>query len=246
MSVSQATTSVRLSCASLRTGRTPALPRAAAPAEILRNDRRSMLTRASLVFDRFGGEEDGLGAVAVVLVQLADQLLPRRRRDVLLVLTHVADLDALDVAPRRAGGRVVDGPLDAERPVADNARQRLGHPIVVLTQPRFVRGRLHAGLQRVDHEADRHAASPRPPATGSKQSRRSPASRTRSRSAVAPLTATSHVSRSAPRPASSAPMVVPAASVMSRRSAPPGMNRRRLPCMCTVTVTREARAARSA
>src|SRR5439155_1635558 len=105
MSVSQATTSVRLSCASLRTGRTPALPRAAAPAEILRNDRRSMLTRASLVFDRFGGEEDGLGAVAIVLVQLADQLLPHRRRDVLLVLTHVADLDALDVAPRSPGGR---------------------------------------------------------------------------------------------------------------------------------------------
>src|SRR5439155_11105933 len=247
MSVSQATTSVRLSCAAPRTGRKPALPRAAAPAEILRNDRRSMLTCASLIFDRFGGEEDGLGAVAVALVQLADQLLPRRRRDVLLVLTHAADLDALDVAPRRPGGRVVDGSLDAERPVADDARQRLGHPIVVLAQPRFVRGRLHAGLQRVDHEADRHAVSPpRPPATGSKQSRRSPASRTRPVSAVAPLTATSHVSRSAPSPASSAPMVVPAASVMSRRSAPPGMNRRRLPCMCTVTVTREARAARAA
>src|SRR5437762_2482961 len=268
MSVSQATTSVRLSCASLRTGRTPALARAAAPAEILRNDRRSMLTRASLVFDRFGGEEDGLGAVAIVLVQLADQLLPHRRRDVLLVLTHVADLNALDVAPRRPGGRVVDRPLDAERPVADDARQRLGHSIVVLAQPLFVRGWLHAGLQRVDHEADRHAISSRlligararlepwwaviegrgsaPPATGSKQSRRSPASRTRPVSTVAPLTATSHVSRSAPRSASSAPMVVPAASVLSRRSAPPGMNRRRLPCMCTVTVTREARAARGA
>src|SRR5262245_48185137 len=98
MSVSQATTSVRLSCAAPRTGRKPAVPNAAAPAESFKNDRRSMLTDASLVFDRFSSEEDGLRAVAVVLVELADQLLPGGRADILLILREVVDLDALDVA----------------------------------------------------------------------------------------------------------------------------------------------------
>src|SRR2546425_850352 len=62
MSVSQATTSVRLSCACERRGRTPAAPIAATPTVPFRNDRRSMR--------------------GLMLALLSGSLLDRLRRDV--------------------------------------------------------------------------------------------------------------------------------------------------------------------
>src|SRR5581483_1917932 len=174
MSVSQATTSVRASCAAVRGGRTTGAASAAPPAVTFKNDRRSMrlVMPASFrsLLDGLGGEEDGLRAVAVVLVQLADELLACRGGDVLLVLRQVADLDALDVAPLRTRGGIVDGPLDPEGLVADDAGQCPGHPVVVLSQPPLVGGGIHPGLEGVDDVAHDHGVSPpirRPPARSS-------------------------------------------------------------------------------
>src|SRR5438034_8427585 len=146
MSESQAATSVLGSCASDGRGRATAGPvarSAAAPPVTFRKDRRSrfidqnLLAAYGLVLDRLWREEDVPGAVEVPLVELADQLLAGRRREVLGVLVDVADLDPLDVIPARVG-RAVDGPLDAVGAVADDAGQGLGHAVVVLTQPLLV------------------------------------------------------------------------------------------------------------
>src|SRR6266545_5308855 len=156
MSVSHATTRVRLSCAWDRSVGKEAPPSAAAPAVTFRNDRRSirllMLGLQSVAgsrFDRLRPEEDVLRPLQVVLVELAEQLLSRRRGEVLLVLLDVADLDALDVVPARVLG-AVDRPLDPVRLVADDARQRLRHLVVVLAQPLLIRGGIDSVLQRRD------------------------------------------------------------------------------------------------
>src|SRR5213594_4699278 len=144
-----------------------------------------------------------------MLVELAEQLLSRRRGEVLLVLVDVADLDALDVVPARVLGPV-DRSLDPVRRVAEDARQRLRHPVVVLAQPLLVGRGVDPFLQRRDHVPHLHRAPslPHPPATGSKQSSRSPSCKTRSFSQAAPFTATSHVSPRAPSETRSASMVV--------------------------------------
>src|SRR5499425_3647889 len=162
MSVSHATTSVRLSCASEPTGRKAAPPSAAAPAVAFRNDRRSIrllmlgvLLVSGSFRNRLGPEEDVLRPLEVVLVELAQQLLSRRRGEVLLVLIDVADLDPLDVVPARALG-AVDGSLDAMRGVALDAGQRLCHTVVVLAEPLLVSGRVDARLERRDHVPHLH------------------------------------------------------------------------------------------
>src|SRR3989442_10805601 len=165
MSVSQATTSVRLSCACERRGRTPAAPIVATPTVPFRNDRRSMrglmldLLSGSLL-DRLRREEDVLRAFEVILVELTEQFLAGRGGQILLVLLHVADLDALDVVPARGLG-AVDGPLDAMRGVAGDARQRLRDPVVVLAQPSLVGGWVDPPLQRRDDVAHFHRRPPR-------------------------------------------------------------------------------------
>src|SRR2546427_6640307 len=242
MSVSHATTRVRLSWASDRRGENAAPPSAAAPAVTFRNDRRSIrllmlgLLRASgSLIDRLRPEEDILRPLQIVLVELVDQLLPRRRGEVLLVLLGVANLDPLDVVPARVLGPV-DGSLDPVRRVADDAGQRLRHLVVVLAQPLLIGGGVNPLLQRRDHIPHFHRTLPHPPATGSKQSSRSPSCRTRSFPQAAPFTATSHVSRSAPSAVRSTSMVVAGATSIAVRSRPSGRKRRRLPCMCTVTL----------
>ena len=55
-------------------------------------------------------EVNRLAAVAVIVVQLAEQLRARRRAEVLLVLREIANLDALDVAPVRSGGALAMAP----------------------------------------------------------------------------------------------------------------------------------------
>src|SRR5262249_45393605 len=82
--------------------------------------------------------------------------------------------------------------------VARDARQTLGHLVVVLAHPLLVGRGVHPLLQRRDHVPHFHRRLPHPPATGSKQSSRSPSCRTRSFSQAAPLTPTSHVPASAP------------------------------------------------
>src|SRR5437773_1942250 len=165
MSVSQATTSVRLSCACERRGRKPAAPIAATPTVPFRNDRRSMrglmlaLLSGSLL-DRLRREEDVLRAFEVILVELTEQFLAGRGGQILLVLLHVADLDALDVVPARGLG-AVDGPLDAMRGVAGDAWQRLRDPVVVLAQPSLVGGWVDPPLQRRDDVAHFHRRPPR-------------------------------------------------------------------------------------
>src|SRR3990172_3099799 len=166
MSVSHATTRVRLSCASDRSGGNAAPPSAAAPAVTFRNDRRSirllmlgLLFASGLLIDRLRPEEDVLWPLQVVAVELADQLLPRRRGEVLLVLLGVADLDPLDVVPARVLG-AVDRPLDTVRLVADDAGQRLRHLVVVLAQPRLIGGGVRPLLQRRDHVSHLHRALP--------------------------------------------------------------------------------------
>src|SRR5262245_26939129 len=201
MSESHATTSVFLSCAAARL---PAVSAAAPTPALTRKSRRltrAPIVRASSVRDLFGPEKDVLRPLQVRAVELPHQLLPRGRRDVLLVLVHVADLDALDVAP--AGGLgPVDRALDAVGAVAHDAGQRPRHLVVVLHQPALVVLARDARLERSDHIAYRHGpasrvARPAPPARGSKQSSTSPGPRTWSRSATASLRATSHVSCSA-------------------------------------------------
>src|SRR5438128_4154597 len=128
MSVSQATTSVRLSCAWERRGRKPAAPIAATPTVPFRNDRRSMrgLMRGLLsgsLLDRLRREEDVLRALQVILVELTEQLLTGRGGEILLVQLHVADLDPLDVVPARGLG-AVDGCLETMRRVAVDGCQR--------------------------------------------------------------------------------------------------------------------------
>src|SRR5437879_8674613 len=168
MSVSQATTSVRLSCAWERRGRKPAAPIAATPTVPFRNDRRFMrrlmlgLLPGSLL-DRLRGEEDVLRALQVVLVELTEQLLTGWGGEILLVLLHVADLDPLDVVPARGLG-AVDGSLDAMRLVAGDAGQRLRHFVVVLAQPFLVGGGLDPPLQRRDDVAHFHRRSSSPAA----------------------------------------------------------------------------------
>src|SRR5882724_226067 len=183
MSVSQATTSVRLSCASERRGRKPAAPSAATPTVPFRNDRRSMrglmlgLLSGSLL-DRLRREEDVLRTLQVVLVELTEQLLTGRGGEILLVLVHVADLDPLDVVPARGLG-AVDGPLDAMRGVAGDAGQRLRDLVVVLAQPSLVGGGLVPLLQRRDDVAHFHrrSSSPAPLAIQRRRVRSSPAGR---------------------------------------------------------------------
>src|SRR5262249_47607779 len=166
MSVSHATTSVRLSCASERTGRKAAPPSAAAPAVAFRNDRRSIrllmlgvLLVSGSFRNRLGPEEDVLRPLEVVLVELAQQLLPCRRGEVLLVLIDVLDLDPLDVVPARALG-AVDGPLDPMRRVALDAGQRIRHAVVVLAQPLLVGSGVDALLERRDHVPHLHRGLP--------------------------------------------------------------------------------------
>src|SRR3989338_5866811 len=188
MSESQATTSVLGSCASDGRGRMtagPAAAAAAAPPVTFRNDRRSMralieslLAACGLVLDRLGPEKDVLGAIQIVLVELADQLLAGRRREILRVLVGVADLDPLDVAPARVGG-AVDRPLDAVGAVADDARQGPGHAVVVLAEPPLVVLVPDARLQGRDDVTHAHRSppyprrvSPRPPARSSRPGRR--------------------------------------------------------------------------
>src|SRR5438445_13134745 len=107
MSVSQATTSVRLSCACERRGRKPAAPIVATPTVPFRNDRRSMrglmldLLSGSLL-DRLRREEDVLRAFEVILVELTEQFLAGRGGQILLVLLPVRDLAAASVAPTQA------------------------------------------------------------------------------------------------------------------------------------------------
>src|SRR5204863_365840 len=126
MSVSQATTSVRLSCACERRGRKPAAPIAATPTVPFRNDRRSMrglmlaLLSGSLP-DRLRREEDVLRAFEVILVELTEQFLAGRGGQIFLVLLHVADLDALDVVPARGLGAVH---VDRHRHSRSSARTR--------------------------------------------------------------------------------------------------------------------------
>src|SRR5947199_2613704 len=93
MSFAHATTRMRLSCAWGRSARKGAPPSAAAPAVTFRNDRRSIRLRmlgpqsaARSPFDRLRPEEDVFRPLQVVLVELAEQLLSRRRGEVLLVL----------------------------------------------------------------------------------------------------------------------------------------------------------------
>src|SRR5215472_8242078 len=198
MSVSHATTSVRLSWASARRWGLRAAPPTAAPADTLRNERRFMgramrVSSSRSFIDRLRPKEDVLRPLQVIVVELADQLLPGWRGDVLLVLLDVTHLDLLDVVPARALG-AGDRSFDPMRRVADDARQRLRHLVIVLAQPLLVDGGIDASLER------RGAAQPA--ATGSKQSSISPSSRTRSCPQAWPLTATSHASRSAPSEAS--------------------------------------------
>src|SRR5262249_19819843 len=166
MSVSHATTSVRLSCASERTGRKATPPSAAAAAVAFRNDRRSirlLMLVSSLVSgsfrNRLGPEEDVLRPLEIVLVELTQQLLSRRRGEGLLVLIDVADLDPLDVVPARALG-AVDGSLDAMRSVADDTGQRFCHPVVVLAEPLLVRSGVDTLLERRDHVPHLHRGLP--------------------------------------------------------------------------------------
>src|SRR5215471_11331934 len=196
---------------------------------------------SGLLVDGFRQEEDVLRPLEIALVELADQLLPRRRGEVLLILLGVANLDPLDVVPARILGPV-NGALDPVRGVARDARQTLGHLVVVLAHPLLVGRGVHPLLQRRDHVPHFHRRLPHPPATGSKQSSRSPSCRTRSFSQAVPLTATSHVSASAPSAVSRASIVIAGATCMVVRSRPSGRNRRRLPCMCTVTLIRAPRA----
>src|SRR3990167_382768 len=166
MSVSHATTRVRLSCASDRSGANAAPPSAAAPAVTFRNDRRSirllmlgLLLASGLLIDRLRPEEDVLWPLQVVAVELADQLLPRRRGEVLLVLLGVADLDPLDVVPARVLG-AVDRPFDTVRRVADDAGQCLCHLVVVFAQPLLIGGGVGPLLQRRDHVPHLHRTLP--------------------------------------------------------------------------------------
>src|SRR5215510_3035012 len=146
-------------------------------------------------------------------------------------------LRPLDVVPARILSPV-DGPLDPVRGVAHDARQALRHLVVVLAHPLLVGRGIHPLLQRRDHIPHFHRTLPHPPATGSKQSSRSPSCRTRFFAQTAPLTATSHVSLSAPSTVSRASIVIAGATSMVVRARPSGRNRRRLPCMCTVTLIR--------
>src|SRR5215469_11407520 len=196
---------------------------------------------SGLLVDGFRQEEDVLRPLEIALVELADQLLPRRRGEVFLILLGVANLDPLDVVPARILGPV-NGALDPVRGVARDARQTLGHLVVVLAHPLLVGRGIHPLLQRRDHVPHFHRRLPHPPATGSKQSSRSPSCRTRSFSQAVPFTATSHVSASAPSAVSRAAIVIAGATSMVVRSRPSGRNRRRLPCMCTVTLIRAPRA----
>src|SRR5690242_1552711 len=240
MSESHATTSVFLSCAAARR---PAASAAAPTPAVTRKSRR--LTPdpmcASSVRNLFGPEKDVLRSLQVVPVELTHQLLARGRRDVPLILVHVADLDPLDVAPARRLG-AVDGPFDAMGAIAHDAGQRSRHHVVVLPQPALVVLALDARLQCRDHVPYRHGPfSPRrlpaPPARGSKQSSTSPGASTASRSATAWLRATTHVSWSAPSPARTSPIVAPAWRSRVVRLAPSGRKRRSVPCITTVTVT---------
>src|SRR5215470_7981832 len=193
----------------------------------------SPVRASGLLVDRFRQEEDVLRPLEVAFVKLADQLLPRRGGEVLLILLGVVDLDPLDVVPARILGPI-DGPLDPVRGVARDARQGLRHLVIVLAYPLLVGGRIHSLLQRRDHIPHFHCTLPHPPATGSKQSSRSPSWRTRFFSQAAPLTATNHVSGSAPSALSRDSIVVAGATSMVVRSRPSGRNRRRLPCMFTL------------
>src|SRR6478752_1440414 len=223
MSESHATTSVFLSCA---VARLPAASAAAPTPAVTRKSRR--LTRAPMcvppsVRDLFGPEKDVLRALQVRAVELPHQLLPRGRRDVLLVLLRVADLDPLDVVPARGLGPV-DRALDTVGAIAHDAGQRPRHLVVVVHEPALVVLGLHARLERGDHIAYRHGpasrvARPAPPARGSKQSSTSPGSSTWPSSAMA------------------SPTVAPSRSSRVARAAPSGRKRRSVPCITTVTVT---------
>src|SRR6478752_2841145 len=163
MSESHATTSVFLSCA---VARLPAASAAAPTPAVTRKSRR--LTRAPMcvppsVRDLFGPEKDVLRALQVRAVELPHQLLPRGRRDVLLVLLRVADLDPLDVVPARGLGPV-DRALDTVGAIAHDAGQRPRHLVVVVHEPALVVLGLHARLERGDHIAYRHGRASR--ATG--------------------------------------------------------------------------------
>src|SRR5215470_3129438 len=114
---------------------------------------------AMSVRNRLGPEEDVLRALEIGVVELADELLARRRGEVLGVLLLVVNLDAFDVVPPRRLG-TGDGTLDAMRAIADDRRQRLGHPVVVLAQPALVVLRPHSRLQRRDHVPHRHRSAP--------------------------------------------------------------------------------------
>src|SRR6516165_6371606 len=116
-------------------------------------DSRSL--RSSSVGDHLGPEENILGPLQVAVVELANELLARRRRQVLRVLILVADLDALDVMPSGLRG-AVDRPLDTVGAVADDRRKCPRDTVVVLAQPPLVLFGLDSGLQRGDHVADRH------------------------------------------------------------------------------------------
>src|SRR5262249_44006875 len=193
------------------------------------------LTSGSPV-DRLAPEENVLRPLQIIRVELPDELLPRGRGDVPLVLLDVADLDPLDVVPARLLG-AGDGPLDPIGRVTDDAGQRPRDAVVVLTHPLLVGGGVDALLERRDHVPHLHPdLLPQPAATGSKQSSRSPSCRTRCSSQATPFTATSQVSRSAPMDARSAAMLVSGATSIVTRFRPSGMKRRRLPCMWTVTL----------
>src|SRR3989304_3054434 len=129
MSVSHATTRVRLSCASDRSGANAAPPSAAAPAVTFRNDRRSirllmlgLLFASGLLIDRLRPEEDVLWSLQVGVVELAEQLLPRPRGPALRVLLGFGGPDPLAQAPARVLGAVAR-PLDTVRLVAEDAAQ---------------------------------------------------------------------------------------------------------------------------
>src|SRR5215468_4241334 len=102
---------------------------------------------SGLLVDGFRQEEDVLRPLEVALVELADQLLPRRRGEVLLILLGVANLDPLDVVPARILGPI-DRSLDPMRRVAHDARQPLRHLVVVLAHPLLIGRGIHALLQR--------------------------------------------------------------------------------------------------
>src|SRR5215472_5676387 len=160
MSVSHATTSVRLSWASARRWGLRAAPPTAAPADTLRNERRFMgramrVSSSRSFIDRLRPKEDVLRPLQVIVVELADQLLPGWRGDVLLVLLDVTHLDLLDVVPARALG-AGDRSFDPMRRVADDARQRLRHLVIVLAQPLLVGGGIDASLERRDHVPHLH------------------------------------------------------------------------------------------